>query len=407
MSEQQSSSTDARPAPRSWPARVRDLWLRWPVGDRFLWLVVTVAFGVSYLAAIRYRTVFTPDSAYYVGMSLWFGGMSQEDAWRAATEIPYSFGWHPATQEQMFGWGLVAPRVVLPLLGVPFTAAFGVFGLAVVTGIAMAALVGVLTWTLRARFGVVAALVPVILVTTSYLLMYFGVAMLTESLTALWTALIMVAVWRYQDRGSRRALVMAGVLTVVLAFTRQATFVVAGAVVVAWLAALVLRQDHRKWLGPALVVGGTALVTQVLQMVLFPGFSQAGQFMKATGTDSLADAIRATPRLAWRILRDDLNTFIAADRPLLTLIALATVGALLAWRKSSAHLLVGALIGIALYNYTNGTSSQFRYAMPGLVFFVVAAAELITRVSPLVARPGRQEPDQAPDQALPQGTPTT
>ena len=44
-----------------------------------------------------------------------------------------------------------------------------------------------------------------------------------------------------------------------------------------------------------------------------------------------------------------------------------------------SQLLLGAILGIALYNVTNGTPTGFRYSMPGLAFFAVSAALLIAR----------------------------
>lgn len=361
-----------------------------------LWAILGGAFVARYVSVLRTKPLFAPDSQYYVGMSLRFSGLSRAEAYERAIRVPLENGWTPTTQEAMFGWDLVTPRVVLPLLSAPFTRAFGPYGMAVVTAVATFGMVALVLVVARRRYGLAAALVPVFLVLASSYLMFYGSALLTESLTAVWSACVLLAVWWYQRTGLRRALVLAASLTVVFAFTRQATFIVAGAVVVAWLAALVLRQDHRRWRAPALVVGGTALGTQLLQMVLFPGFSQVNQFLAKTGTDSLAEALAAAPRLAWRIFRRDMENFMLADRALLVLIGLSAIAVVLRWRDSSSHLLIGAFAGIVLYNVTNGTPTAFRYAMPGLVFYVLAVAGLISLALPRSLRAAPEPPDGSP-----------
>lgn len=183
------------------------------------------------------------------------------------------------------------------------------------------------------------------------------------------------------------------VLTVISAFTRQATFIVAGSLVVAWLAALLLRRRSNRWAVPALSVAITALATQVLQTRLFPTFSQLDQFKAKTGADNLTEALLGTPRLAWKILRTDLVFFAQSDRALLVLITLSIVSSVVFWRRAETHLLIGAVAGTALYGITNGTPTAFRYAMPGLVCYAVSVALLMSSLASRVAR----QPDSPDD----------
>src|SRR5690606_21025428 len=107
-------------------------------------------------------------------------------------------GWETPPAETLFGSGLVQPRVVYPLLSVPFARLFGIDGMAVVPVLAMAPLVVLLSWMLRRRYGAVAAIAVPVLVVTSERLMFYGTAMLTESLTAVWCAALVAVAWRYQ-----------------------------------------------------------------------------------------------------------------------------------------------------------------------------------------------------------------
>lgn len=343
-------------------------------------LVLGPAYVAVYASVYRARPLYAPDTRYYAAMALWFGGTDQATAAERVREYTTATaGWETPGVEALFGWGLVQPRVVYPVLSIPFVKAFGVDGMLVVPAIATVVLIGLLTWMLGRRYGMVAALSVVLLLLSSSQFIFFGIAMLTESLTALWCALILLVCWRYQrDRAWRWVGVLVG-LTLLTAFTRQSTLIPAGALVTAWLAAIVLRDRPTRWAKPALAVGVTTVVAQVVQTLVFPTFSQTNQFLRATDTTSLRDAIGAVPGLAWKILRSDLRHYMASDRAMLIFLVLSAIAVVLLWRHSESHLLVGAVLGAAVYNITNGTPTAFRYTMPGVVFFAVAVAALVAR----------------------------
>ena len=364
-------------------------------------LIVAVTFAVTYGSTVKLRPLFAPDSRYYAGMALWFGGESQAEAARQVAEVSAQSGWASPDASVLFGWGLVQPRVVLPALSVPFVKLWGIDGLVVVPGLALAALMGLMVWQLSRRYGTTAALGAVVLIMCSPQIMFYGAAMLTESLSALWGALTVAAAWRYRTRAGWAPVAAMVGLTLVSAFTRQATLIVAGAFVTAWLVALVLRHRPNAWGVPALAVGVTSVVAQVVQTKIFPTFSQLDQFKTKTDADSLTGALLGAPRLAWHIARTDVVSFAKADRPLLVLVALCILSGLVFWRREETHLLLGAFAGIELYGVTNGTPTAFRYAMPGLVFFALSLALLLSRALPREAgqpegsenfEPGQESP---------------
>jgi hypothetical protein len=369
-------------------ARIADLWTR----ARSAWLLYTVVattFVVTYWSVVTVKPLYAPDTRYYAAMSLWFGGASKEEAARQVAEMGVRAGWKsPAVPADMlFGWGLVQPRVVLSALSVPFVKIWGIQGMVVVPGLALAVLMGVLTWMLARRWGGMAAAATVVLVMCSPQIMFFGSAMLTESLSALWGALTLVAAWHYQRRPGWHPLVWMVVLTVVSGFTRQATLIPAAAFVTAWLVAVALRRRPNTWGVPALAVAVPSVTVQLLQTLLFPGFSQLDQFKTKVGVDSMGDALLGAPGFAWRIARTDLTTFVRGDHVLLVLLTLSALSMAVFWRHAESHLLLGAILGIEVYNVTNGTPTAFRYAMPGLVFFAASVALLISRADPRPNQP--------------------
>jgi hypothetical protein len=361
--------------------------------------IVAAAYLVSYLSTAQMRPLFAPDTRFYGGMALWFGGTSKEEAARQIAAESAKYGWASPGPHQLFGWGLTQPRVVYPGLSTPFVKIWGIPGLAVVPAVAMAALVVVLTVLLARRWGNVAAIATMLLICASPQLVFYGVAMLTESLTALWSALLLAMAWRHARNPNVAAAVGMVVLTVVSAFTRQATLIPAGAFVVAWLVAMLQRHRPNPWKVPALTVGATAVAVQLLQMWWFPGFSQVDQFKMRTGEDTLAGALAQAPDLAWHIVKVDVSRLAAADHALLMLLALALVSMVVFWRRAESHLLLGALLAYELYNVTNGVPTTFRYGMPGLVFVAASVAMLCAEAGGRLTRTAVEtdEPAATPD----------
>lgn len=347
--------------------------------------VVATIFVANYASVVRSKPLFAPDTTYYAAMSLWFGGVSQQEAVRQVTEMRRASGWSTPqlVVDRMFGWGLVQPRVVFPGLSVPFVKIWGLEGLVVVPALALAALVGLLTWALVRRWGGLVAVATIVLVLCSPKIMFYGSAMLTESLSALWGALTLVAAWQYQRRGHWHSVVWMILLTVVSSFTRQATLIPAAAFLTAWFLAVVLRRRPNTWGVPALAVTLTSVSMQLLQNRVFPTFSQdaqVNQFKANTHADSMLGALLDSPRLAAHIAKHDLVFIAQSDQALFALIMLSLLSMVIFWRRAESHLLLGAILGIALYNVATGTPTAFRYAMPGLVFFVVSAALLLAHV---------------------------
>lgn len=352
-------------------------WLSTHRGPILTYLIVTIAFLAAYLSVIATRPLFVPDSQYYLGMSLWFSGLDQESAQAAVQEYARSLGMlnGPETA-QMFGWGLVQPRVVLPALAMPFVALLGNTGLALTTGIIAAAMIYLLTALLMKRYGAPAAVVTMLLILSSFYVMWFSSAMLTESLSAVWATLTLMCAWRWQRERSAWLVIAFITITALAGFTRQATLISAGAFVVAWLGDIIINRRNDRWGVPALCVAGTAVLVQVIQTLVFPTFSQADQFMEQTGTDTIGAAILAIPAMAKKILADEFVAFQTNDHALLIFILLAMVSIVLFWRRPESHLLLGAIAGLAVYNITNGTATSFRYAIPGLVFYASSVALL-------------------------------
>ncbi|MFF2389876.1 hypothetical protein [Agromyces sp. NPDC058104] len=355
-------------------------------GAILTWAIVAATFLITYVTFIRWYRFFFPDSRYYLAMAYLFGGADPETARDLTVDFADPRGIPVPPVDDLFGWGLVQPRVVYPVLSVPFVKLFGAYGLAVVPLLAAVALTILLTLILMRRYGNVVAVATMLLVNGSLFLMSFHTGMLTESLSGLFAVLALLAAWRWLERPSPWLLVAMGAATAASAFTRQATLIMAGAFVMAWLLGSLVGRRNSPWMWPAIVVGGTAVGCQVLQSLVFPSFSQLDQFLKQAGAETLGEAILRVPAMLLHILASDAAAMMRADRTLLFLIGLAVASMILFWRRTESHLLLGAILGIALYNVTNGTPTQFRYATPGLVFYVLAAAVIIAHTADRVTK---------------------
>lgn len=356
-------------------------WVRKRTAPILTWGIVGVTFVAGYLAFIRNWPAFFPDSRYYLAMAFWFGGDSQEIARERTIDFATPFDIPIPGLDLLFGWGLVQPRVVLPALAAPFVKAFGPYGLAVVTLLITVALTILLTMVLIKRYGRTAAVAAMLLVNGSTFLMWINAGMLTESLSALWTVLLLIVAWRYIASPRWWLLLVLVGITALSAFTRQATLIDAGAFAMAWLLGTIIKRKNSPWLFPAIAVTATSLGCQILQTVIFSPFSQLDQFIKQSGADTLWGAILAIPTKIRFILTTDFKNFMLTDHALMFIVILSVIGLIIFWRREESHLLFGAIIGVALYNITNGTPTTFRYAVPGLAFYVLVVALLISRTS--------------------------
>jgi hypothetical protein len=378
-----------------------------------VWWLVTGAYVVAWFASVLTKPLYAGDTRYYAATALRFAGYSRDAAYPLVVEYTARYHWATPPPNVLFDYGLTAPRVLLPLLSAPFVRLFGVGGLAVVPTLAFAGLMVALFVLTSDRFGWRAALVPLLLVAASNRVVYYAIAEITEGLTTLLAALILLVALRRDRLGPRTTTIWLVVLTTLMAFTRQATLVPTAAFALTWFALWVRRgQLRNRWALPALAVGATTLIVQVAQSLVWPGFSQLHQFEKATGTDSLLGALKATPRLAYHVIRGDLTFFARQDVALLLLIAGALVSALLLWRREESYLFWGGLAGSLVYNITNGVSSGFRYEMPALPFFVLSVAALVAVASTRrrrrpVATADRTEPVPTQPPRVASTTPTT
>jgi len=336
------------------------------------WLVIGGSFAFQLVTTIWHSSLFVPDSRHYWAQALRFGGLPRDQIIEVLCGPLQPFGCLSA--ERLLDWDLVRPRFVYPALATPFVKLWGQIGLGVVSIGAAAAFCAVVGWYFARRFGRSIALVTMALGMASSSWFFFLVMMATESLSCLWSALMLVTAWQYARLPARRHLFWLAALVVLAAFTRQAVLVPAfafgAALVGQWIVA---RRWRTSFTAPGLVVAGLGLVLQVLQIVLWPNVGQAGV---AHGTDTdLGGWLRQFLATTWRVTSAEVGRIAAGDQALLALGLLTLVAAALRLRQIEAQLAIGGLAAGWLYLAVNASAStSLRYFEPALVFMLAAVA---------------------------------
>jgi hypothetical protein len=346
------------------------------------WGIIAGLFGFAVVYAFTTIHLVFPDSMYYYGRALYYAGYSQTEAHQLVQAFAERQGWGSPDADMLFNWTLVAPRVVYPALSAPFVYLWGYEGLLVVPFVATTLIYFATAWVLRVRYGMLVGLATMLVVLQCQHWIWQQLGPLCEVLTAFWLALTLGAVWCYRrfrpSRGAWLWLVAAGVCTVLLAFTRQAMLIPAGAFFMVWVGEWIrTKRVRNSWLAASSVVVGVSAACQLYQMVRYP-FDQTSQMQRMTGTAGVKDAIWAMPGQLYRVLKSDFELFWKADQSMLVCIALVLVGLVVCWRQVESHLAFGALAGGMIYQATNGSlSTSLRYCQPGLVTYLLVIAALL------------------------------
>ena len=223
--------------------------------------------------------------------------------------------------------------------------------------------------------------------------MWFGTAMLTEGPAAVLGMLALVCTPLF-GRTGRRYLVACGLVLVVLAFTRQAAVIPAAGITAAWIGTSIRhRRISNDWLPFAIVASVAAVGSQLLQTLIWPGFSVFSYYQTKTGTDRLSASIAEVPSVAWNIVGRDFDVMWGRDRALLLFIVLTVVAIVATIRTVEAQVALGALAAGAALNVLNTTPTVFRYFFPAYFFMMVAIAGWLSTLSR-----SNDEADQVPRQ---------
>jgi len=377
------------------------------------WLLVGVVYLTALLLNSRRVWHFGPDSRFYLAWAYHYGGLSEADAGRVTYEYLNQFSWFTpycyyacdtSDPTLSYDWlyrgpegGLVAPRVLYPLLSAPFVRLFGPIGMLVVPLVAYTACV-IMVMVLANRYvgrqwSALAGLAIIVPISVTALGMYAY----TEALAmAFCLACVLTLPLR---RASRPVdVLLFGAFLTLFGFTRQFHPIVVAGVGAAWLAAAVTERRLRNQWFPFLGVGvGLSFVIAYLQSLIGPGYSVFAWFLEVSGAQTVGGIPAALPAVIRTIVVGEVFTA-GRDFGLVVVAVLATLGLVRRWRERLSHFTFGLLAGTAVVQVLNTTPSQNRYwAMAIPVLAVVATifiADLFTGPVQRVpqARPAIAEP---------------
>ena len=353
-------------------------------------LLLPLLFG--FYAKVHWGYLFPPDSRYYITMTLRDMGYSDATALTKQVQLTGSGAesWYFAHSDPV--WLLVQPRMLYPLLSVPFVWLFGLrTGMIVVPMIALAAAVFASTRLVQRLYGPFAALAAGGMLAAGGAMVGLAEA-ITDPLAITIIALILLNL-PIGRRAQGHNLVFLALLSVLMCLTRQAMPMVVGMAAGGWLWAAVFpgkgrpRRIRNEWFVPSAIVVGITLAGQVVGSILAP-YNVTQQFLYASNEPTLGHAIKDLPDLAWRMTRIEVLGMIQNDRFLLILMAAPLVYLLVRFTDAVVGLFVGGLVGTYALIIANGVPSGMRYESILFPIAALALGALVHRFAPEALRGG-------------------
>jgi hypothetical protein len=257
-------------------------------------------------------------------------------------------------------WGLVAPRVLYPLLSVPFVAAFGMNGLLIIPSLSLLVLVLAIYNLGKRHLQPTVALTISLTLLISPTVLRWMVANITDSLFVALFAL--VCLFLETESSTKRTNLYIAILIILTSLTRFATPI--------WLAiAMVDLLQKRK--GRAVFISVISLVATIPTYLTQPSNS----VLPREGDLSFVEKLVALPVSFFKILFIEVAQLAVLDRLLLLFLVVSMAFALIRFKdQSSLRFLMVLLATWAIGGLNGSLGVNFRYQMPVLPF---AAAVLI------------------------------
>lgn len=393
------------------------------------WLLVAGLYVLSVVwASLRLR-MWGPDSRYYLAWAYRYAGYSEVESAQRTYDFLGRFAWfRDSCQNLDFCWpadltngypplfhgftgGLVAPRVLYPLLSAPFVSLFGPSGMLVVPlisyTICLVLVVVLASRVIGRRWAVLAAFAAVMPISMARWSLYAYTEALTMALS-----MACVVVLPLARRTTRRDLVLFGGFLFLFAFTRQFHAIVVVGVAVAWLGvAARTRRLRNEWL-PFLGVGaGVMLFVAFLQSFMSKSYSLLDWFLMQSGAGTIGGAPAAVVRVVWRVVRAD-GWWITGDFALVVVLSLFMLGVLYRLRSPLVLLTVGMTLATFALNILNTLPSNFRYFANVVPLFAIVATAVVAELvggrtppgfvlAPRAARTRERAPEADPIDAEP------
>jgi len=362
-------------------------------------LAAFVVAGLALLSHVSSWVGHNGDHYYYASTALQYSGVPYDTSLRETTSYfsyPFPFTRLDLGYQHPDVAPLVYPRVVLPLLAVPWTRLMGPGGV-YVPGLVMGTLSCLVLVVLALRrVGRAGALALPALLLGSVLVTEFAFGIYSESPIVLGAALLTTQLPLGVRRGRWHVLTAAALVPLMM-LSRQVPLLPIGMVLGGWLWTIpATRRLRNEWLPFVLAVVPVTVVTYGVMSVWAP-YSPLPFLRAVTGAKTDGQLLGKIPSLFVHAMSRDLSDALRMDHVGPLLVALALVGLVVAIRSPLAGVFLGSLVSSLSAVALNGQLDDFRYAIPSLPPLALLAAVGVS----WAWRRGRRRPWRAPPIARP------
>ena len=350
-------------------------------------LIIIVTWAVSVTARLKFNGLaygfdyglYQPDGMHYTFRTLTFLGNSELTSAQMVSDWYATYGFklsqvNPSDllPENNRVWGVISPRILYPLLSVPFVAVFGIPGMIAISAISL--LVLLLTiYSLGRRFGQESlAIVIAILLTASVTTTRWMISNCTDALlVAITSFAILILVSEFSENQKAVLLSAVGALGVLTRFSLPI-----------WVAiALVLIALQRIKLGSSLIISAS--------LATIPTYLSQPSDAVLPGTANLSgfEKLLALPKSFFKVAFIEMAQLAALDRILLLFLLISFFIAVLKAKEIENKYFLSVAFAVFSIGAINGVLGvNFRYQLPLIPFMawsVIAAAARTTRLKKL------------------------
>jgi len=324
------------------------------------------SYGLNY-------SVFQPDGVLYALRTFMFLGEDQMQSAKLIEQWYFVHGFSSTHFDPSSilpsnspAWGLVAPRILYPLLSAPFVALFGMNGLLVIPSLSLLILVMAIYLIGRKLLQPNFSLLLCIFVMISPTVLRWMVANITDSLFVALFAITCLCL--ELDGGKRRTYFYLAILIILTSLTRFATPI--------WLA-IALVDLIQKRRGRALFITIGALVATIPTYLTQPSNS----VLPREGDLDFTQKLLILPISFLKILFIEVSQLAVLDRLLLLILVTSLVISIYRFKNASSLRFIIILLATWAIGALNGSIGvNFRYQLPVLPF---ACAVLIINAGSL------------------------
>lgn len=313
-----------------------------------------ISFGLDY-------GIYQPDGAHYAYRALVFMGKDSIDAASQVASWYQIHGFKNNIFDPSFlyptnysSWGLVAPRIIYPLLSVPFVFLLGIPGMLVIPSLSLLIVFLVILAISKKHSNPWIGIGLVFLISVSPTILRWMLSNITDSLVTALFSLIALHLSQNVDKRFSRIILMA--LIFLTSFTRFSLPI--------WMAIAIVLFINRNKLKAFLVLFASVIFS-IPTFLYMPH----NAILPGSQPEDFSDRVVGILFSFFNIVFWEFSQLAVLDRVLLALILLSLMISVLTIREISSQYFLAVFFAVLLIGAINGTIGvNFRYQLPVLGF---------------------------------------